>query len=476
MKQQSPSNHSESGQTSAMRRLAARWRWYHFYFLLAMFDVLVLIATMVMYHRTLSSYAVSLRDLGQLDEAHRWVEGLRYAIIRLNAPGNDVFETRDVPHERLRFDRTWTNVQAVMDRADEFDVDLQDFRLHLQRMVVEEKAIFDVFDQLQDEETGAGDVPEIIVRVTARMASMDRHQAMGLEVLATIAGAIEAEEHRLLSEHGRRLQRSVSIEKYFMGVVFLMLVGVFWFGRKLQQANDTILLQRQHAVEEKLARLAAVGEVCSAVSHGIKNPLAAINSSAQLAIEFGTLDEMTKRRIEDILHESRRLNERVNRLLDFSNAKPSQFEACDLSTVIRSASQEVQAKLDEQSVCVTLDLPDEPIRVHGDREWLVQSIIELISNAMEHLSGGGNVHVRCTSDTQNRYACIDVMDDGPGISESIRDRIFDLFFTSKAEGNGVGLASVKRAVEMHGGRVVLMDSSGQGTHISIQLPLAPMDR
>ena len=70
------------------------------------------------------------------------------------------------------------------------------------------------------------------------------------------------------------------------------------------------------------------------------------------------------------------------------------------------------------------------------------------------------------------YALIGVIDNGPGIPEDIRSQIFDLFFTSRPGGGGIGLASVKRAIELHNGEVKVLPSNGQGTHIEITLPLA----
>jgi signal transduction histidine kinase len=451
--------------------MASHWHWYHFYFLLALFDVLVIISSLSLYHRTLASYKSALDALGRLDEAQRWVGALRFSLIHLNAPGNDVFESRQVAKERDRFDRTWTNVQGIMRRAPEFGIDLSVFRGHVDDMVEEENAIFDAFVRLESESLSEEDYSGAIRRASARMAFMDRYQAQGLEALSNISLNLSEKQHSLLSEYGMALERSAALEKYFLGLVLLILLGAFWFGRRLQRAHEVIQQERHRAMEERLERLAAVGEVCSSVSHGIKNPLAAINSSAQLALEFGTLDENTKRRVVDILFESRRLNDRINRLLDFSNAKPAAFHRCEIGEVVRGAVDEVRPKLDEMGIRVRVKISESPIWVMGDHEWLAQSVIELVSNAMEHMTSPGTIDVICSMhDDPSEWASIEVIDDGPGIPKTIRPHIFDLFFTSKAEGNGIGLASVKRAVEMHGGRVSAGDTEGSGARMTIELP------
>ena len=216
-----------------------------------------------------------------------------------------------------------------------------------------------------------------------------------------------------------------------------------------------------------------MGEVCSTVAHGIRNPLAAIISSAQLALEFGTLDETTKLRIRDVLGEGRRLDRRITRLLDFSKAPARAFESYDLREAVEQAIHEMAVNLQEADIGIQTHLDPDPVIVYGDREGIVQSVIELLSNSLDNLSSGGNVHVTCRPDRDRTgHASIDVVDDGPGIPTNLRARVFDLFVTTKADGHGIGLASVKRSVELHDGSVDVVPMEGKGAHLRIRLPLA----
>jgi signal transduction histidine kinase len=234
-----------------------------------------------------------------------------------------------------------------------------------------------------------------------------------------------------------------------------------------------MLTEQQTLMAERHERLAAVGEVCAAVAHGIRNPLAAIISSAQLGLEFGTLDEATRLRLKDVLSESSRLDRRVTRLLDFARVPQRAFERYPLKRVVAQAVHEIEPKLEQHSIQVTTQLDGEGLWVYGDPERFAQSIIELLSNAMDCQPGGGRVQVICRRDpSAAERAVISVIDDGPGIPEAIRARVFELFFTSKAEGNGIGLASVRRTVEMHDGQVSVVPTDGRGAHIQIVLPLA----
>lgn len=466
-------NSSQNKTGSPREHVAARWRWYHFYFILAMFDVLVIVASLTLYHSTLVSYRTSLDSLAEIDEAQQWLASLRLSVTQLNAPGNDVFATRLIEDERGRFEETRTRYKALIRREEEYDINLSAFRSHIQHMIREELRIFDIFAKLQNNPIEREAERNQINQATSFMASMDRYQANALEALAVAAERLSERQHHLLEGYGEDLERSASIEKYFLAIVVLILIGVFWYGRKLQAMHDRLMWEQQRAAEEKHARLAAVGEVCSAVAHGMRNPLAAIASSAQLALEYGTLDDATKLRVQDVFAESKRLDERIRRLLDFSNAQEQSFEQCDIVQVIRGALREIQPKLDEHGVRVTFDDPGELFVIRGDREWLSQGVIEIVSNAMDHLPDGGEVHIDCNrSPDLPNHLRVDICDNGPGIPESIRDNVFDLFFTSKSEGNGIGLASVKRVVDMHGGRIALgPPMNGTGTTIRIELPL-----
>ncbi len=470
-----PSNVSQASTTEGARSRPPlrRWHWYHFYFLLALFDLAVIAISLYQYHRVLRSYSVALTELIDIDHAELWVGNLRLAVVQLNAPGNDVFETQRGRAEHERFDRTHVRYRALVERAPEFGVDLTEFHDHMQGMVREAERIFEIFERIQANGMTGEEQRETLAAATSFMPSMDRYQADALKTLAGVADSLSAEGHRLLNGYGAYLEKAAAGEKYLLGTVILILVGVFWYGRKLQSTHETLIAEQQQSLEEKHARLAAVGEVCTAVSHGIKNPLAAITSSAQLALEYGTHDESTKLRIQDVLDESRRLNGRVGKLLEFAGAARERFEPCDVSQVVLGAIHEIRPKLEDCNVHVTTECAKEPLIVDGNRDWLAQAVIEVVSNSIDSLPNGGRIDVRCKRDAKRRNrARVDVIDNGPGIAESVRPHVFDLFFTSKADGNGIGLASVKRVVDMHGGEVSVRDTSGSGTHIEIILPIA----
>lgn len=458
---------------SIRRPPTMRWRWYHFYFVLALFDLVVIVSSLGLYHSIRVSYQVALEQLSQLELREQWISGLRLAVHELNAPGNDVFETRDVEAERRRFERSRSRLEGQLDLESDFDIDLGRFRTQVDAMIVQEEIIFDAFASLEAEDMNSADKQSVLDGASVAMASMDRSQVRAMQALHEIEQSLHRREVELLRGYELKLARSEALERIFVGAVVFILVGVFWYGKKLQRTHEQMILDRERMLEERHARLAAVGEVCSTVAHGIRNPLAAIISSAQLALEFGTLDETTKLRIRDVLGEGRRLDRRVTRLLDFSKAPGRAFESYDLREAVEQAIHEMELNLKDADIGIRTKLDPDPVVVYGDREGIVQSVIELLSNSLDNLPCGGNINIVCRQDREFAgLASIDVVDDGPGIPKNLRSRIFNLFVTSKADGHGIGLASVRRSVELHGGTVSMVPTDEIGAHIRIQLPVA----
>lgn len=455
------------GQTGGIR-----WRWYHFYFLLALIDLIVIVASLGLYHSTLTSYERALGGLSDRDEKQHWITQLRLAVIELNAPGNDVFESRDVAAERARFEAMRKRTQILSRRDREFAIDLNDVRMQIAAMELQERSIFEAIDNVAHGGVSQTESRQALSEATVSMAMMDRHLASAMAGLSVIEKNLQSEQSQLLGAYGDQLQRSAAFEKYFLVIVVLILAAVFWYGRKLQRLHEEMIENQQRAVAERHERLASVGEVCSAVAHGIRNPLAAITSSAQLAIEFGTLDDSTRLRLVDVLSESKRLDQRITRLLDFAHGGAKVKIPYDVCQTIRQAIEEVSPNIEQRNIRLTTHIESKVLTVRGHPDEFAQSIIELIANALDHLDAGGSLMIRCARNArQPGEVVIDVIDDGPGIPTEIRSRVFDLFFTTKAQGNGIGLASVKRTFESQDGRVSLEQCPTRGTHIRGVLPL-----
>jgi signal transduction histidine kinase len=245
------------------------------------------------------------------------------------------------------------------------------------------------------------------------------------------------------------------------GGAFLYL-ALFWL---IRRADRLIRAQQERLIESET--LAAVGEVGSAVAHGIRNPLAAIRSSAELAIE--TEDPAAREAAGDIIAEVDRLESWVRDLLSYSRPIAGMDTAVDLAAVVRDSFGAFDREK-ARGITTVLELQPDLPAVRGDPLLLGQVIGSLLSNACEALPQGGRVTVR--AQRADAHVLVEVADDGPGMSEQQLDRVFQPFYTTKPKGLGVGLPLVKRIVERFGGGVEVRSAPGRGTTVALRLPAA----
>lgn len=250
-----------------------------------------------------------------------------------------------------------------------------------------------------------------------------------------------------------------------------------------QDISDSKRLQALHVRAE---RLQAVAELSASLAHEIRNPLASIRSATeQLARRRALRAEADDD--ERILHglivrEADRLSRLLADFLDFARARVARMDMLDLGALAHTAAMLAASHPDRQSdVQVTVDVASDLPRTHGDEDLLHRAVFNLVLNAIQALGERGHVfvevdryqptsHGASASVITGDLIAISVTDDGPGIPEDIRERLFEPFVTSKNGGSGLGLPVVHRAVEAHRG-VVLVDRLPQGTRFSIVLPL-----
>jgi signal transduction histidine kinase len=250
-------------------------------------------------------------------------------------------------------------------------------------------------------------------------------------------------------------------------------------------ANETAVALANAAAVEQLAearvrlahaeRLAAIGELSAAVAHGIRNPLAGIRLAAQLGLEAATAADPVRESFEDVLGAVDRLEAQVRGILDFARPFEPRLEPLDLPALAGSVLDAAAARLEASGVTVALDVPPSLPRVLADRAHLAQAMQELLSNAVDAMPQGGRVTIDARADDGNPpLVRLGVQDEGPGVPPEVRDRIFQLFMTTKSGGTGVGLAVVRKIMERHGGRVTLEPSAGRGARFVLELPAASL--
>ncbi|HEU5262492.1 MAG TPA: ATP-binding protein [Gemmatimonadales bacterium] len=241
--------------------------------------------------------------------------------------------------------------------------------------------------------------------------------------------------------------------------------------------SDSKRLEELHLRAE---RLEAVAELSSSLAHEIKNPLASIRSSVEQLGRAKRVNDDEKFLTSLIVRESDRLSRLLSEFLDFSRVRVTECRPLDLNGVAAAAIRLVREHPDCPDDAV-IDLVGGPTPMEGDEDLLHRVVSNLVLNAVQAVGKGARVTVRTGrpaahelpggAGIENPVALV-VRDNGPGIPESLRARLFEPFVTGRTGGTGLGLAIVQRAVEAHRGLVLVDSASGQGTTFTVYFPAA----
>ncbi len=247
------------------------------------------------------------------------------------------------------------------------------------------------------------------------------------------------------------------------GGLFLYLT-LFWIVRR---ADRVIAEQRERLLESET--LAVIGEMTGAITHGIRNPLASIRTSAELCQDDAS--PYVREAARDVMAEVDRLSEWVRQLLTYSEQEPARLEAVPLTPLLQSSlagfEREMQRCGVELDVAMAADLP----AVRGERVRLSHAFNSLLANALEAMPKGGRLKVAAALGQGAQTVQVTIRDSGIGIPPEQLPRVFAPFFTSKRKGLGLGLPLVKRIVTRFGGSVSIASQSGQGSEVVVELPL-----
>lgn len=234
-----------------------------------------------------------------------------------------------------------------------------------------------------------------------------------------------------------------------------------------------VLDELQEARREviRAERLAAVGELAAGVAHELRNPLTSVKLLIQTAAQRQPERALGTRPYQVILEEITRMEETIRGLLDF--ARPSRLHRLrhDVRDTVRRAANLMEGRAKQERVTIALDLPAQPVMIDGDPEQLHQVFINLLLNGIESMDQGGAIQVELRPERPCARVCrIAFSDGGSGVPESIMDKIFEPFMTSKERGTGLGLAVSRRIVQEHSGRLTAANRPGGGAVFVVELP------
>ncbi|MCU1243800.1 MAG: multi-sensor signal transduction histidine kinase [Candidatus Acidoferrum typicum] len=219
-------------------------------------------------------------------------------------------------------------------------------------------------------------------------------------------------------------------------------------------------------------RLAALGRITAGVAHEVKNPLNSMrlwleNLKESLPPEP---DSGSQQAVQVLDKEIDRLDAVVKRFLDFTRPMEVRLEATQIADVLKDVVEIAKPQLQKAKIHVAQLLPIDVPEVYVDRALLKQAVLNLVLNAVEAMPSGGQLRLMLSR--RGEMAEITVGDTGKGIPLENRQKIFQLFFTTRPGGSGIGLASTFRIVQLHNGSIDFTSEVGRGTTFRIELPLA----
>ena len=241
--------------------------------------------------------------------------------------------------------------------------------------------------------------------------------------------------------------------------------------RELEISRDAI----QKRVEAT-NRLVTMGEMASSLAHELNQPLAAISNyagGAMTMLESGKLSaERAKEAFRKIENQAQRTGRIIQRIRGFGKKSDPNLEPVDVSSVLQETMELALLQARKLEAAVAVDAPSELPKILGDAVMIEQLLLNLLKNAMEAVRESDNRTVELRVRAEAAGVRFSVVDHGPGVAPSQKQELFDAFYSTKANGMGMGLNICRSIAELHGSRIEVDDTPGGGATFSFLVPLA----
>jgi signal transduction histidine kinase len=228
--------------------------------------------------------------------------------------------------------------------------------------------------------------------------------------------------------------------------------------------TDLTDIKALHARMELKERLSQLGEMSAGISHELRNSMSVISGYAKLLSK--KVEEPNRHTVNEIISEIRTMDKIISELLAFAKPSVLSVEQADLHKLLDETIK--YAVGDNDGVSVLIDV-ESPVSVQADVVLMKQAFTNILMNASEAMPGGGTISI--SIHRLNNRLKMNIKDSGPGIPEDIREKVFLPFYTTKAEGTGLGLALVQKIIYAHGGTIEVSSNRGGGTSFNITLPV-----
>ena len=231
--------------------------------------------------------------------------------------------------------------------------------------------------------------------------------------------------------------------------------------------HDITEKKETEAMLQKTEKLSIVGELAAGFAHEIRNPLTTIKGFVQILDSVSM--EKKQLYLKTILEEIDRINSIVSEFMVLARPQAVQFKSCSVSGIIRKVIQFLSAEATLKNVRIRHSFLSDNIFIYGEENQLTQVFINILKNALDAMPVGGEVHISC--EMQDNETTILVEDNGIGMTDEQLKRIGEPFYTTKAEGNGLGLMVSYKIIHNHHGRINVVSEVNKGTTFLVTFPL-----
>ena len=227
--------------------------------------------------------------------------------------------------------------------------------------------------------------------------------------------------------------------------------------------------RRQVSLNQKLQALAVLGEAVSYVAHEIKNMLIPIRGFLRRIREKQTPEGKSISYLEIVDQETAKLEKMVKDMLSFGRDAPLKKEEVEVGLLVEEVRKILEDEFRDKGVRFVCHCPEVTTPVSMDREKISHALTNLLHNAIQ--ASPKEKEVRLLVQIEHDILQLIVEDEGEGIAEEHRGRLFQAFFTTKPQGTGLGLVITKRIVEQHGGEIRIESAAGNGTRVFLTFPV-----
>jgi signal transduction histidine kinase len=286
----------------------------------------------------------------------------------------------------------------------------------------------------------------------------DRESLLGAALLEAFERRRPFSQREFEAAAGKRVQVSLDFVQERHSQIGALLI-----------MRDTESVRRIGDEIEMSRRLSASGRLTRGVAHEVKNPINAIVLHLQLLRNKLAHQEPDTRRHMDIIDtEIRRLDRVVQTLVDFTRPRDLHLEEVDLRRLMEDVAQLAAPDAEQHGVTIQRHMPEQRLAIKVDLDLMKQALLNVVINGVQAMPQGGLLTI--SARRENNAVVAEIRDEGGGIPQDMHDKIFELYFTTKKEGSGIGLAQTYQILQWHYGSVDFESAEGTGTIFRFHIP------